>query len=93
MAPEPEPPLDMELEAIEVGAALLEDMVSLADEAGAELEEAAELSWATAPLAAKAARRATGMMLNFILTVATAGTKKGDERCERSEGKMEDWGW
>lgn len=58
-----EPPLAAELEAIEVGAALLE---LLTDEAGTELDEATELSWAIAPLAAKAARSATGTMLNFI---------------------------
>lgn len=46
-----------------MGAALLE---LLTDEAGTELDEATELSWAIAPLAAKAARSATGTMLNFI---------------------------
>ena len=35
----------------------------------AEVLEAEELSWATAPLAAKAARRATGTRENFILLV------------------------
>ena len=64
------PPLDPELDDdIEVGIALLDDMELLAmlD------EEADELSWAIAPLAAKAARRATGMMLNFILRVVSEG--------------------
>lgn len=67
MASPPEPPLD-ELDDMEVGAALLEDMDEEADmDIESELDMD-ELSWATAPVAAKAATRATGRMLNFILT-------------------------
>lgn len=49
-----------------MGEALLADDELVAD---AEVDEATELSWAMAPVAATAARSATGKMLNFILRV------------------------
>lgn len=88
--PEPPPLLD-ELDDMEVGAALLDE----SDEDEAALDEAEELSCAKAPVAAMAARRATGTMLNFILTICFGdggreGQKDGDGRTtiERREVKI-----
>ena len=88
----------MELDDIEVGWAPLEDddMEPLA-ELDMDMElDIDELSWATAPLAAKAARRATGTRVNFILLliverrVTTTGTTmKEAERVKGGGGEGE----
>ena len=84
----------MELDDIEVGWAPLEDddMEPLA-ELDMDMElDIDELSWATAPLAAKAARRATGTRVNFILLliverrVTTTGTTMKEVESERGGG-------